>query len=168
VNSAAVNYYFRSKDALIERCMQTTLENAFDFDDFALLPGGSAVEHCKAIFQELLEGGLRYPGVSRAHFSRLINTGQQDTLLKERLNLFVIRLANDLENRGAPLSGEALYLACVQMTDALLMAVLDPHLFGGAAGCDLTDAHTRDVYINRLVERLLMRNPEVGMNDGDA
>ena len=33
VNLAAINYYFRSKENLIERVMETTLHNAFDWDD---------------------------------------------------------------------------------------------------------------------------------------
>ena len=30
VNNAAINYYFRSKEVLIQRCMEITLKNAFD------------------------------------------------------------------------------------------------------------------------------------------
>ena len=44
VNNAAINYYFRSKEALVDRCMCVTLHNAFNWEDIAKLPEWSASE----------------------------------------------------------------------------------------------------------------------------
>jgi AcrR family transcriptional regulator len=155
VNSAAINYYFRSKDALIQRCMQVTLQNAFDFEAYEKLPGGSARERCVAIFNELIEGGIRFPGITRAHFYDLLAEGKYDSLVVEKLNEFVHRLAGDLQTRGAGLEPQQLEMACVQITAASMMMILAPRLFKSQLGIDLNDAQTREEFVSRLVNRLL-------------
>ncbi len=155
VNNAAINYYFRSKDVLIQRVMQVTLENAFDFKDFENLPGSSARERCEAIFNELIVGGLAYPGVSRAHFYDLLTYGRYDSLAVEKLNEFVERLALDLAARGARLDPAELRLACAQITTTVRMAILAPRLFAAGANLDLSDALSRQRFVARLVGCLL-------------
>lgn len=155
VNSAAINYYFRSKEALIERCMQVTLENAFDFADFERLPGSTAAERCTAIFDELIAGGLNYPGITRSHFYDVLAEGRYDSLAVAKLNEFVEKLIVDLAGRGAAGSREDLKLACVQITSAVMMAILAPRLYAGRLGLDMNDAETRRRYVGRLVEGLL-------------
>jgi AcrR family transcriptional regulator len=154
VNNAAINYYFRSKDILIQRCMQVTLENAFDFKDFENLPGGSARERCAAIFNDLIGGGITYPGLTRAHFYDLFTSGQYDSLAVEKLNEFAANLVSDLEKRGMIMDHAQLQTACAQMTYTAIMAILAPRLFAGAFGLELNDAPTRQRFVERLVERL--------------
>ena len=155
VNNAAINYYFRSKDHLIQACMQVTLENAFDFKDFDSLPGASARERCTAIFNELISGGIQYPGITRSHFYGILNEGKYDSLAVQKLNEFVNRLAQDLAERGAELVPDELQMACAQMTMTVLMAVLAPKLFQASFGLDLGEAPTRQRFVARLVEKLL-------------
>jgi len=154
VNSAAVNYYFRSKEALIQRCMQVTLENAFDFRDFARLPAGSAGEFCAAIFNDLIQGGCSFPGISRAHFYELLTAGRYDSLAVEKLNEFIRQLSEELTAKGLGLEPSELHLALAQLTYASLMAILAPGLFLQSTGIDLRDEGTRQRFVQRLVERL--------------
>lgn len=155
VNIAAINYYFRSKDVLIERCMQQTLHNAFDWDDIIQLPGDTAAEHCKAIFHDILEGGLNYPGVTRAHFYDLLVEGKYTAPLSTAINGFLDNLVADMKARGATLPDSELYLACAQITNAVMMFILSPQLFTEKYGLNLQDQETRKEYVNRLVDRLL-------------
>jgi AcrR family transcriptional regulator len=155
VNNAAINYYFRSKDALIRRCMQITLENAFDFKDFENLPGDTAQQRCAAIFDDLVTGGLNYPGLTRSHFYELLTEGKYDSIAVEKLNEFVGDLARDLEGRGVDLDAQELQLACVQITTAVMMAILAPRLFAAKFGIDMSDEKNRQRFVQRLVERLL-------------
>jgi AcrR family transcriptional regulator len=155
VNIAAINYYFRSKDVLIERCMQQTLHNAFDWDDLIQLPGDTAAEHCKAIFIGILEGGLNYPGITRAHFYDLLVEGKYTVPLSTAINQFMDNLVVDMKAKGATLPDTELYLACVQITNAVMMFVLSPKLFTEKYGLNLQDPDSRKEYVNRLVDRLL-------------
>jgi AcrR family transcriptional regulator len=155
VNSAAINYYFRSKDVLIRRCMETTLRNAFDLSDVPSMPGLSARERLVAILVELIEGGCNYPGITRAHFYALLAEGQTDTLLEDRINRFVSDLAEDLRGRDGSLPGRALELALVQIVSAMIPAILAPRLFARLHGVDFNDADTRQTYVRHLVSRLM-------------
>ena len=154
VNNAAINYYFRSKEALVERCMRVTLDNAFDWEDIASLPGRTAREKCAAIFKDLIQGGINYPGLTRSHFYDLISEGNYESLAVEKLNEFVENLAKDMDQKGASLEANELRLACVQITAAAMMVILAPQLFA-PFGFDLRNEDTRDSFVNRLVDRLL-------------
>lgn len=155
VNIAAINYYFRSKDILIDRCMQQTLKNAFDWEDVQKLPGATANERCKAVFLDILEGGLNYPGITRAHFYDLLVDGNYESPLSRAINDFTENLVTDLRNRGAVLPDDELYMACVQIMDAVMMLVLTPELFGEKFGLNLNDPERQKQFVYRLVDRLL-------------
>ena len=155
VNNAAINYYFRSKDALIRRCMEVTLENAFDFRDFDSLPGGSAEERCEAIFNDLIVGGLNYPGLTRAHFYDLLTTGNYESLAVQKINDFVRNLALHLQQFELRLDEPTLQLACAQITSAVMMAILAPRLFQQSFGLDIADEAMRRNYVRRMVRQLL-------------
>jgi TetR/AcrR family transcriptional regulator, regulator of cefoperazone and chloramphenicol sensitivity len=155
VNIAAINYYFRSKDVLIERCMQQTLHNAFDWDDLIQLPGDTAAEHCKAIFNDILKGGLNYPGIARSHFYDLLVDGKYTSPLSSALNGFIDNLVTDMKAKGATLPDAELYLACIQITNAVLMFILSPRLYEEKYGLNLQNPEMRKEYVNRLVDRLL-------------
>lgn len=152
INSAAVNYYFRSKEVLLQRVMQRTLDNAFDWSDFAKLGGSSAQEHCEAIFMDILNGGVNYPNITRAHFYDLLNFGNYDSLVVSRLNKFIESLCEDLIQHGYGGNRADLELACAQMSYAVFMAVLTPKLF---STLDLENPQQQKAFVHSLVSKLL-------------
>jgi len=155
VNLAAINYYFRSKDNLIEKVMERTLNNAFDWEDIEKLPGSTAKERCTAIFEGLIEGGCNYPGISRAHFYDLLTEGNYTSPLVKKYNTFMIRLVEDLDQKGARMSKAELMLACSQISSACFMAILAPQLNKDALGLDFKDPSTRHQFVSVLVDKLL-------------
>lgn len=155
VNNAAINYYFRSKDVLIRRCLEITLKNAFDLNGMPALPGASADERCISVLMSLMDGGLQYPGVTRAHFFNLLAEGKDDVLLSEHLNHFIDDFAQDLQGRGCGLSPAELKLALTQIVSAVIMLILAPTLFEPNSGINVRDPDTYLVYITRVVKNLL-------------
>jgi len=155
INSAAINYYFRSKEILIGRAMERTLANAFDWKDIASLPGDTPQQHCTAIFCSLVEGGLNYPGITRAHFYELLTEGNYDSLIVGPMNDFVVQLCRDLKERGLSLAQGELEAACMQITSAVFMLILVPRLFQPGLGLNMADQAQRERFISRLVEKLL-------------
>lgn len=154
VNLAAINYYFRSKEALIQRVIEITLKNAFDLGGMDPMPGLPAQERCIAILEELIEGSFHYPGITRAHFHRLMVDGQYDALLVTSINRFIDDLAEDLHARGSPLEMDELKVALMQIFSAVLTALLAPELFE-RQNANLRDPDARRAYVTRLVSRLL-------------
>ncbi len=155
VNNAAINYYFRSKENLIQRCMEVTLENAFDFKDYESLPGNTARERCAAIFNDLIAGGTQYPGLTRSHFYTLLIDGTYESLAVRKLNEFVLHLVSDMQERKIGMDEKDLQLACVQITSAVMMAILAPRLFQSSLDMDMADESTRKVFVDCLVGQLL-------------
>jgi TetR/AcrR family transcriptional regulator, regulator of cefoperazone and chloramphenicol sensitivity len=154
VNIAAINYYFRSKDQLIQRVMEITLKNAFDLSDFPPMEGISAHERCTAIFLEILEGGIQYPNITRAHFHNLLVEGQPDPVLKAYVARFIEGQARDLQQRGLALPAGEVHLALLQIFSAIVMAILAPALYE-LPGTSLETPEGRRAYVARLVEKLL-------------
>ena len=112
-------------------------------------------ERCIAILLDLIQGGLNYPGLTRAHFYGLLVAGQEDLLLDAALNDFIDDLAGDLAGRNAALPPAELRVALVQIVSAALLGILAPALFARQEGADLRDTAAREAYVCRLVARLL-------------
>jgi len=155
MNSAAINYYFRSKEVLVQRALERTLANAFDWEDIATLPGSTPQEHCAAIFINLVEGGINYPGITRAHFYDLLTGGNYNTQVVKRMNEFVQYLCQDLKERGLQMEQHRLETGCMQITSAVFMMILSPKLFQSSFGLDMANSAQRENFITSLVNQLL-------------
>jgi AcrR family transcriptional regulator len=155
VNGAAINYYFRSKEVLVEKCMQVTLNNAFDLQDFERIPEGSPQERLAAILNHFILGACTFPGLTHAHFHDLFAEGKFDPLVMEKMDAYLSALTNDLKESGSQLDEENLHLAVAQSFAATLMMALSPQLFEKCFGFDLHDEETRKQFVKRLVEKLL-------------
>jgi AcrR family transcriptional regulator len=155
VNSAAINYYFRSKEVLIDRVMKITLDNAFDWKDVEVLPGGNAIERCVAVFEHIIEGACNFPGITRAHFYDLLIEGKENSPAVERLNQFLIHLSDDLKEKGSPLSTRELRLATFQIASGCLMMSIAPRAFRKGAGIDMNDPKARHEFVFCMVTKLL-------------
>jgi AcrR family transcriptional regulator len=154
VNIAAINYYFRSKEILVQRVMEITLKNAFDLSDVPAMPGASAHQRSAAIFAAIMEGGVQYPNLTRAHFHSLLVEGQLDAALGAHMEHFLEEQAADLQARGLNTPAAEIKLALAQIFSAISMAVLAP-AFIELSGASLATPAARQAYVTRLVERLL-------------
>ncbi len=155
MNGAAINYYFRSKKVLMDQVMKTTLDNAFDWEDFEELPASTPQERCTAIFEDLIKGGCNFPGITRAHFYAVLSEGRTDTEAARRLNDFVGHLAVDMRQRGVTLGEEDLRLALTQLTAAVMLVIMVPDLFQQSTGLNLCEPQARHRFVSQLVDRLL-------------
>jgi AcrR family transcriptional regulator len=156
INVAAINYYFRSKDALLRRCMETTLANAFDLAGMPDMPGLGPQERCAAIMLEILEGGIRFPGLTRAHFHKLIAEGQSDSMLADSVNGFIEDLGADLRDRGCAMEPKSLDRALRQILSAVLMTALAPSLFLPDEKGRASQGNEGRAAVDRLVALLLI------------
>ena len=82
VNSAAISYYFGSRDDLINIAMESTLDNAFDFTDFVYPKNADYKTVLKSMFEHWRHGTVSYPGITRAHFEDIMaGSGENKTTL---------------------------------------------------------------------------------------
>ena len=154
VNVAAINYYFRSKEVLIQKAMERTMDHAFDWSDFPDAPSLTVQQRCYNIFNHLIEGGVNFPGVTRAHFHDLLSEGNYDALVVKRLIVFTRQLVDDLEAHGYKGNRADLELAVMQIMNGAFMSILVPHLYKSSLGLDLSDPDTRHRYLEKLTSIL--------------
>ncbi len=155
VNPAAISYYYRGKDSLLDLALKTTLQNAFDFADFAASENFEPRERLIYILDMLIAGALRNPGIARAHFYLPLMRGEYEVPAIGRLNAFMDELAADLAERYRAVGKEVpdLRESLVALVAAtVLFASTMPAAFNSFGGPDLHDAEARRRYVERLVK----------------
>lgn len=155
LNSAAINYYFRSKDRLLEKAVDVSLQNAFDWNDYQVPETSTAQERIEIVLTRLIEGAHAYPGLTRAHFFSAFAEGRYDEPGIKRLNLFLEELLQRIKPVCIGREESSLRLALMQiMSAAFLLPALLPKLFDDFSQCDLFDQVLLHDYIHRAVTRL--------------
>ena len=156
VNSAAISYYFRSKDRLIVEALKTTLANAFGDWEVLLDGRGKDLEQrLGAVLLEVLEGALRFPGIVKAHLYDTFIKGSAHTMFIARFTAFLSRVSRELRGRFPRRSPKELGAESIQLISAVLLPGIMPQLFRKTVGFDVTDARARKDYVDGLVRRYL-------------
>ena len=155
VNIAAINYYFRSKQNLINQVMDITLDNAFDWADLNQLPGETAQAWCIEVFVDLTKGAARYPGLTRAHFHDVVINGNYESLGARRMMAFMKQLAQELQERGIGKPTSEIEQAVAQIGSAFISAATIPHFFESSFQINLTDETHIRTFFTSLVTKVL-------------
>ncbi|MCD4751818.1 MAG: TetR/AcrR family transcriptional regulator [Anaerolineaceae bacterium] len=155
VNIAAINYYFRSKQNLLDQVMEISLDNAFDWEDLNKLPSETPLQWCIEIFVYLSLEACNYPGLTRAHLYETIVNGDYESPGSQRMMAFMKQLAQELTEHGIEKEHSEVEQAIAQIGAAFITAVMIPHFFEGSFNIDLTnETHIRKYYTS-LVTKLL-------------
>jgi AcrR family transcriptional regulator len=155
VNSAAINYYFRSKEQLMERVMQITLENAFDWSHFSFSEEYSPKPRLLAILEHMVTGTQMYPEITKVHFIAPMMDRNASTASYAVFNGFMEKIYDDLVGRGAA-PGTELRFALLQAVTASILGIgLHIDVCREFAGQDLKDPAIRRQYLEQLVDRVL-------------
>ena len=129
VNSAAINYYFRSKEKLVEEVMRNTVEHVFeDWREIVNDESRSVRERLFLLFTDYMEGAIMYPGISKAHMWEPLINNNYDALFVKLLNGFfqnlVKKLSLELERPVKELK-----LVVIHLFSAVTMPILMPDLY---------------------------------------
>jgi AcrR family transcriptional regulator len=156
VNSAAINYYFRSKEQLMEKVLDVTIGNAFDWSDLKDTESLPFREQLFAIVDHLIEGALHYPEITRAHFYKPMVEGIYDTRAVREMNAFMETLAQKFIQRGCKMEmGELRYsINQIFMAGMFTIGVV-PNISRDFLGIDLKDRKERSEYLMQLINRLI-------------
>jgi TetR/AcrR family transcriptional regulator, regulator of cefoperazone and chloramphenicol sensitivity len=156
VNSAAINYYFRSKDNLLDQVLEFTLNNAFgDLDEF--LPEGPLTDTAplKAYYHHMVWGMREYPGICQAHFYEPLVTRSFNSGAINRLNEFLDTIYDKLRPGCPPALHERMRLSLVQLQSALLMSGLAPDAYQLFLGDRLATQERLNAYVDQVVDDLI-------------
>ncbi len=96
VNVAAVNYHFGSKEALLKQAMDATLNEGFvnNINDYQQLWESAPTEALRSFLTDTLQGIIRYPNLTKAHFSAIFNENEYSEDFTQKFTVFLNRLHN--------------------------------------------------------------------------
>lgn len=138
-NIAAINYYFRSKDALVAEALDLTLKHMMG-DVFAYLddPEKPFYDILEEVFFYLIDGGQRFPGIIMAHiYGALVEKRPGTPVMKvfQQLSERLVARAAQEYPRRAP---EALRTGLAEIMAAVIFSSLVPEFFRVQAELDLS------------------------------
>ncbi|UOO38319.1 TetR/AcrR family transcriptional regulator [Oscillospiraceae bacterium CM] len=156
VNVAAINYYFRTKEQLLEQVIALTLENTFDWSDLAYADNLPPKEMLFAVIDHLSRNALNYPEITRAHYFEAMVNGHTDTQAVKALNGFMETLLTKLLANGCTIPEKSLRLTVTQVFMAGLFAVgVAPAMFDAFSGIQMANDGDRRQFLRHLIDGLM-------------
>ncbi|HEX2946239.1 MAG TPA: TetR/AcrR family transcriptional regulator [Clostridia bacterium] len=156
MNSASINYYFRSKDVLMQRVMEVIMHNAFDIENFKDSEKLPARERLVCVLDGMTAGALNFPNITKAFFSDLLTKDDPEAPIVKRFNEFIGILENELEEAYPEKKADDIRRILVQACSAtFLFPGMFPNFFAVYPEIDFSDLASRKTYVESLVNRLL-------------
>jgi AcrR family transcriptional regulator len=157
VNSAAINYYFGTKEKLVEEALNRALEDfkktpeeILQTDDLDLK------DRLQGFFGAFFDGLVRWPRIVKAHLQSPLLDGDYGSPFCDTFNSFLTDLLHRLEEMPLVEHEQNPRLRIIQSISAVLIPGLMPGLFQYFAGLDFADPEARRSYVEDLINRLLL------------
>jgi len=130
VNIAAINYYFRSKERLVEEVMKMTLQHMQD-DLLEIINQESApfLQRLENVVMWLIEGGKRFPKMLMAHMYGILVEKRPDTLAKRMFQDIFAQMCRQAVAAYPALPAENVRAALAQVMSAAFFTMLAPDFF---------------------------------------
>jgi AcrR family transcriptional regulator len=153
VNSAAINYYFRSKEKLIRLALNRTLNEltkmpAETLEQTDLPPR----EKLKVFLETFMGGAVKWPGIAKAHLYAPLMEGNYKTPFVKNFNSLLNDLTVKIKDLKLKQKGKDLNFIVLQILSAVSLPGLLPGLFKGFARLDFMNEKTRKAYIADLID----------------
>ncbi len=151
VNVAAVNYHFGSKEALLKQAMDATLNEGFvnNINDYQQLWESAPTEALRSFLTDTLQGIIRYPNLTKAHFSAIFNENEYSEDFTQKFTVFLNRLHNLIQ----PILKEPHNkVGTSQLFSTILFAGMMSPMFHRFDQLDLTLPQDQQQFIDTLMQ----------------
>jgi AcrR family transcriptional regulator len=129
-NIASINYYFHTKDDLVEETLSMTinhmLEDVFATIDDVQKPLEAALEE---VFFYLIEGSLRFPGITTAHLYGAIVDKEYGSPSARAMRRLFERLAGRVQEAFPETAPDLIRFLLSQVLSAIMFTMLAPNFF---------------------------------------
>ncbi|MBS3742700.1 MAG: hypothetical protein KGY74_11320, partial [Candidatus Cloacimonetes bacterium] len=150
----AINYHFNSKDNLIEIALNQTLDEAFEnMIDEELLNKQYPTFALYSFFLKFLRGGLRYPGITKAHLFQPMMENNYETLFMKRWKQFLDTFIKHLSSMLKNMDRAEIELAIMQSFSSIIFICLVPKLFHDSTKFDISKPKSQQKFIKDLVSK---------------
>lgn len=153
VNNAAINYYFGTKEKLLEETLNSAAQHAIL--DLSEIMSGDNID-CSSIMQSfftyIFQGMIRYPNLVKAYlYNPIINNDYQSVFVK-RQNV----LLGDLTNKVSKLVPESeendIRISLMQMLASIIFCGILPDFFKEFLDIDFKDTEKQRMYVSHLIK----------------
>ena len=156
VNIAAINYYFGTKENLVDQVLKSTMDHFFsDWDQMLKAKDKTLRVRLAELFTYTIEGALRYPGITRAHLYDSLLLGKHENLFVRKFKSFLEDLLKAMKKEITGVTDRQLKLTAIQLMSSVMFAGLVPQLFHDFYGSSFADGKTRKAYVDHLIEHYL-------------
>ena len=155
INSAMLNYYFGSKQNLIDTVVQVTIDeglsnNLNDYHD--QWDNNTRAALCSFLY-DTLTGMLKYPNITKSHFYEVMVNNNYECVSITSLKKFLDELFGLVKGIIAGMSDTEKRVAFLQLFSAVIMMGLMPGLYSDNFHIELEDNDERENIIMDLVKR---------------
>ncbi len=155
VNVAAINYHFRSKENLLNETQKYTLNSAFsDWEEMLENKEKDLRSILEFIGKDCLQGAIRYPGVTKAHFYNPFIRNDYQGMAMKRLLVFLNQLLNKIKSLHPQKDETKIELSIMQYISAIFFPALLPDIFRDFSEIDFQDPEKRDIYVKHLIDNI--------------
>jgi len=157
INLASVNYYFGSKEALLEEALKYSLYSTLTQNYEEIAQAYSEPRSMmKAFFTDLFHGSLQWPNLTRSHIYGPITDNNYHGVFVDWLNEIAEKLTAKVKtlHTGA-IDGVTLKLTIAQMLYTVFLWGIMPDLFNQFLGFDFRDHQIQEQFIDLLLDRYL-------------
>jgi AcrR family transcriptional regulator len=129
-NIASINYYFRSKEHLVSEALTMTI-NHMKQDVIAAIdePGLPFQERLENVFFYLIEGGVRFQGITTAHLYSAVVEKRYDSPGAQGINEIFDQLAQRAALEYPQHKSEDIQFLLSQIFGSILFIMLAPNFF---------------------------------------
>lgn len=156
MNVAAINYYFGSKDNLLELALEQTIQEAFvnNLKEFWEDPAYDEQKALREFLVFTFSSIFRFPNLSRVHLHGPLLNNDYSGIFPGRFTAFLKELLEKNRNILPP-DEEAAQFSLIQMFSAFFLPGLLPGLFQDFLQEDLGAAQVQERFIDFLLSRYL-------------
>jgi AcrR family transcriptional regulator len=156
VNTAAMNYYFGSKESLIQHVTQLTLSHVFsDWEMILAEPGMDTPAKIYFLLDYTIEGITRYPGLTNSYlFDQSLNAPTKREFI-EKFDSLSNKLTSLLQPLLPLMSTEDIRYSIGQLMLTVISAALIPEMFTIVAKGEIVSPEARCGFILRLMKGML-------------
>ena len=156
MNSASINYYFRSKEILIQKVLEITLDNAFRWADFEYTEPMNYEDQLNEIVLFFISGAFRFPRITQAHFNDIIVNGNYDIITTKMMNAFLEKLYFEGMRKHPEFIPDQLRMALVNLiSSTMLYFSFFGKLFNQFTQKEMCDEENYKKYVNQIVKSML-------------
>lgn len=149
---SSLHYYFESKEVLVGKALELAMTNLFDdVENIWKDPGLARKAALHQILMYLLEGAMKFPGITRACLQPLLMQGKTDGLFIRRLNEFLGKASCEMDGASRT-EAEDLRIKLAQAFSTVLFLGVSPDSFQAFSSQSFREEENRRKLVKSVID----------------